>query len=322
MTFRFPQIAAVLLLAITPACRQSEPATQPSGNVQVIVSILPQAYFLERIGGNYVDVEVLVGPGQSPHTYEPTPKQVARMAAAHVFFQIGTPFEDVVARRMAAMNPKLLVIDTRQNVPLLAIGEGHVCTHEDHAADESHDGHEGHEGHGQEHPGAPDPHVWLAPPLVKIQAGTICEALCRVDPSHAAEYRENLRLFVADLDTVDAELRQALAPLKGREFFVYHAAYGYFAHTYGLKQVSVEIGGKEASAKQLAELVARAKQSNVKLIFVQPQFAANSARTLAAEIGGAVVPMDDLARDYLNNLRDMAVKIRQALGASTRPVSP
>jgi zinc transport system substrate-binding protein len=161
--------------------------------------------------------------------------------------------------------------------------------------------------------GAPDPHIWLDPELVKIQASTIAAALSQLDPVHAAEYKKNLQALAADLDRVNAELAAALAPLKGKSFMVYHPAFGYFAAAYGLKQVAVESEGKEPSAKELADLIDRAKQEQVKVIFVEPQFSKKSAAAVAAAVGATVVAMDPLAPDYLHNLEAMAGQIRQAL---------
>jgi zinc transport system substrate-binding protein len=121
-----------------------------------------------------------------------------------------------------------------------------------------------------------------------------------------------------DLDRLDARLRESLAPLKGRDFFVYHPAFGYFADAYGLRQIPVEIEGKEPTARQLARLIDRARAEGVRVIFVQPQFSAKSAQAIATAIGGSVIPLDDLAKDYLANLAAMAEKVRGALAAEKK----
>ena len=141
----------------------------------------------------------------------------------------------------------------------------------------------------------------------------ICDTLAELDPDHADTYRRNLAAFDADLDRVHAQIAEALAPLKGQAIFVFHPAFGYFADAYGLKQIPVEIGGKEPTARQLAGLIDRAKAAGVKVIFVQPQFSQKSAGAVAAAIDGVVVPLDDLARDYLMNLENVAAKVKVAL---------
>jgi zinc transport system substrate-binding protein len=281
----------LLALGVVPAALGQGPTPE---KLHVAVSILPEAYFVERVGGDLVSVQVLVGPGQSPHAYDVTPRQLEELSRAKVYFRIGIACEDTLLPRIERLSKGLKVVDLRTNVPLRRMG-----------ADEA-----GAEG---EHAGRPDPHIWLSPVLVKTQAQTICDALVAADPGHAEQYRKNLADFQQDLDRVHARIAAALAPLKGREIFVFHPAFGYFADAYGLKQVPVEIEGREPTAKQLAALIARAKADGVKVIFVQPQFPVKAAEAVAQAIGGAVVPMDDLSRDYLKNLEDMADKIKVAL---------
>jgi len=298
-----------IILSVAAAAALAGCGTAPSspvpaaGKIQVFVSILPQVYFVERIGGAYVAASALVGPGQSPHTFEPTPMQMAKLSEARLFFAIGWPFEKQLVEKIKGASPDLRIVDTRQGIALRRM------TSAESAADEDHD--------VAAAPGAlgePDPHFWLSPRLAKIMASTIARALAEIAPAHAAEFQKNLEDLDADLDRLDAALAKALAPLKGKDFFVYHPAFGYFADAYGLRQVPVEIEGKEPTARPLAALVARARAEGVKVIFVQPQFSAKSAEAIARTIGGAVVPMDDLAPDYIANLNDMAEKVRKALG--------
>ncbi len=268
----------------------------------MFVSIEPQAYFVERIGGKHVRVEVLVGPGQSPHTFDPTPKQMGRLCATDAFFRIGVPFENQLMEKLADAMAKVPSIDTREGVILRQL-DGASGSHS----------HSAHEHGGGAHAGEDDPHIWLDPKRVKIQAANISKGLKRIDPDHAEDYEHNLAAFCADLDELDLELRSALAPCKGRPFFVFHDAYGYFAEAYGLLQMPVEAGGKEPSAKQLVGIIDRAKELKVKLIFVDPQFSVKSAQAIAKAIGGVVVTLDPLSRDYLANLRKMARDIGRTI---------
>ena len=198
--------------------------------IPVFVSILPQAYFLERIGGSRVDVEVLIGAGQSPHSYEPTPKQMAKLAAARAFFSIGVPVEKGVLRKIRQSHKQLVIVETQQGITYRYLA--------------GHDQEYG-EVHGKDHKSEgkkePDPHIWMAPKLVKIQARNICDALSRLDPAHKQEYAANLKAFEADLDRVDARISRSLAPLKGRKMYVFHPSFGYFADAYGLIQIPIEI---------------------------------------------------------------------------------
>jgi zinc transport system substrate-binding protein len=235
-----------------------------------------------------VKVEVLVGPGQSPATYEPTPKQMARLGEAAVYFRIGTPFEKGFIDKLADTHKRLEIVDTRKGVSLRYFKRSKGGS-------------------------IPDPHIWLDPARVKIQAATICEALTRLAPDHRTSFESNLREFQRDLDRVDKNIAKTLAPLKGSKFYVFHPAFGYFGDRYGLEQVAVEIEGKEPSPKQLSHLINKARSEGVKVIFVQPQYAKKDAETIAREIEGAVVPMNPLPRDYLGNLEQMAGLLRGAL---------
>jgi zinc transport system substrate-binding protein len=272
----------VLVSAVSP-----EPVAF-GGELRAFVSVTPQAYFVERVGGRFVEVEELVGPGRSPTTYEPTPKQIARLAEADVYFRIGVPFEHGFIDKLAEINPGMKIIDTRKNVPLRFFNAS--------AGGE-----------------APDPHIWLDPKRVKIQAATICEALCGILHERCSDFRRNLNLFQQDLDELDREISEILGPLAGRSFYVFHPAFGYFGDSYGLNQVAVEVEGKEPGPRQLSNLIEKAEKDGVHTIFVQPQFARTQAEAFAGAIGAEVVPLNPLAKDYLSNLKFMAEALRKAL---------
>ena len=278
----------VLGSLILPFLFWGEIAGAESGQLKTFVSILPQAYFVERVGGSYVEVEVLVGPGRSPATYEPTPKQMARLGRAQAYFRIGTPFEKGFIKKVAGTHKNLQIVDTRQGVAVRYFKNS---------------------GGKQ----VPDPHIWLDPKRVKIQAATICDALSRLAPQYADAFRNNLKGFLADLDSIDEKISKILSPLKGSRFYVYHPAFGYFGDSYGLIQVAVEMEGKEPSPKQLSRLIDRAKKDGVRVLFVQPQYAKGNAEAIAKAIGGAVVPMNPLPRDYLKSLTEMADELKKAL---------
>lgn len=266
--------------------------------VSAFVSILPQAYFLERIGGQHVSVEVLVGEGQSPATYEPSPRQMARLSSARVYFAIGVPFEKNLLKKIRRSYKKLVVVETQKGVVYRYFGG---------------DRHGDAKNGGKHRNEAPDPHIWMDPNRVKVQAKNIHDALCKLDPVNAEDYSKNLRLFISDLDRTDKKIRAALAPVRGKSMYVFHPAFGYFAESYGLHQVPIEIEGKEPSAKQLVGIIDKAKKDGVRVIFVEPQFSKKSAKSIAGSIGGAVVPINPLARDYLANLDRMASSIEKGL---------
>ncbi len=238
------------------------------GEPIVFVSIGPQRYLVQSIAGSRIRVEVLVQSGQDPHTFEPTPKQMAQLSRGRLYFRIGVAFERSLIPRIRSSNPQLKIIDTQAGIELREIEEG------------NHEG-EDHDEHGL------DPHTWLSPLLAKRQAQIIRDALIEADPGGSEEYEAGYRNLAAELGSLHEEIAAALAPFRGEEIFVYHPAYGYFTDEYGLRQV--------------------------RIVFVQPQFSRTGAEAVAEAIGGVVVPLDPLAEDYVENLREMARKIAEAL---------
>ena len=287
--------AACLLLALFSAACAG--ATEP---LNVFVSIVPQEAFVGNVGGERVDVHVLVPPGQSPATYQPTLQQMTALAEADVLFTIGVPFEKTLVPKIRRQLPDLRIVPTDRGVSkrTMVVSHHHEGDHDDDYGEAA---------------GTPDPHIWLSPRRVKIQATTIADALIELDPGSAAAYRRNLKAFCAKLDAADARIAEALAPLRGRSFYVFHPAFGYFGDDYGLHQVAVEVEGKEPGARELAALIESARADGVRVIFVQRQFATKSARAVARAIGGAVVPLDPLASDYLANLERIADALEKGL---------
>jgi zinc transport system substrate-binding protein len=271
----------------------------------VAVSIIPQKYFVEKIGGQLVEIEVMVPPGATPEQYEPKPKQMAAISKSRVYFACGVPFETIWLPKFVAANPKMLVIQTEKEIEKRQI-EAH--SHEGHVENSS----VGHT-HGEED--ARDPHVWLSPPLVMLQARAIFETLTAGDPQNRQSYETNYKNFISELVDLDLSISR-LFPSQSESisFMVFHPAWGYFADAYGLKQVPVEIEGKEPKAKDLDNFIKRAKELKIKTIFVQPQYSPRSAQTIADAIGGKLVHADDLAPDWANNLRQVAEQIAANLG--------
>ena len=292
-------MVAGLLLAGCARLRSSEEEMAP--DLQVTVSIVPQAYFVERIGGEHVAVQVMVEPGQSPHTYEPKPEQLVALSQSNVYFSIGVSFEDAWLERIAAASPGMLLVDTAAGIERRYI-EAH-----DHGDDDD-DHEEDYEGENL------DPHIWLSPRLVKIQARHMADALAELDPEHAQEYRDNLVAFEAEIDALDAEIRQQLAGLTSAKFLVFHPSWGYFADEYGLEQVAIEMGGQEPSAAELAQLIALAREEGIRVVFAQPEFSTRSAEVIAQEIDGRVLLINPLALDWAENLREVARTVAEVLG--------
>jgi zinc transport system substrate-binding protein len=275
------------------------PALAIAGPLQVFVSVLPQKTFVEKIGGDHVQVHSMVRPGHDPHSYDPTTQQIAALAKADLYMRIGVPFEDAWMERIRAANPKMQIVDARAGIELHPEEEHH---HDEHHDDEHHD------------EASMDPHVWTSPPLVKRIAATIRDALTALDPANEQEYSRNYSAYAKEMDDLDREIKQQLSSVSSRRFMVFHPAWGYFADTYGLTQVAIEHEGKEPGARALSALIRQAREEGVKVIFVQPQFSTRSAKTLAHAIGGRVVVIDPLSPDYAQNMRRVSREIAEASG--------
>ena len=248
-----------------------------------------------------MDVQVMVQPGASPATYEPRPRQVAAISRTHIYFAIGVPFEKIWLKKIAAANPNMQVVHTDQGIQKIPMAANHTKS-EDHRGKDH-----------QDHHGELDPHIWLSPTLVMTQARTILNALVEIDPGHRAVYEANTQVFVSKLAALDADLKITFAGKQGFQFMVFHPSWGYFARTYGLQQVPVEIEGKDPKPAQLKALIEHAKKKHINIIFVQPQFSSRNAELVAKEIGGQVIFADPLASDWSDNLREVAQKLKAAL---------
>jgi len=289
---KYSQIPFILLTVILLSSCGSQEVRQSSTSdkLHVFVSIPPQSSIVERIGGEYVSVDILVQPGDSPHTFEPTPRQMIELNRARLLFSIGMPFESMLIEKISKSSKRLEFAAMDEGVKKRAMG---WHDHERHLGNE----------HSKTHP---DPHIWLAPENIRIMARITASALSSVDPVHSDYYRKNLLDYLVEVDSVDAGIIRILQPFKGGHFYVFHPSFGYFADAYGLHQEAVEIGGKSPSIKQLNELVTKAKSENVRIIFVQPQFDQRSAKSVADAIGGAVIPLDPMKKDVLRNLEEIA----------------
>lgn len=294
-----------------------------TGKLRVFVSILPQKYFVERIGGELVDVAVMVAPGMNPSSYDPLPGQMSALAAAEMYFRIGVPFEDVWISRIKRNYPNLAIIDTRKNITLRRMETVHTITEQTRPDSLSADSvavythlaiEQEHDDHTHTHEsGRYDPHIWLNPDFVKIQAETICDALCDAAPAHEREFRKNLEAFHSELDRLSNDITTELSGITNKSMLVFHPAWGYFTDRFGLKQIPVEIEGKEPGPAQLAAIIDFARRENIDIIVVQSQFSTRLAETIASEINGTVLQIDPLAEHYSKNLREAAKAIASAL---------
>nr|WP_287411649.1 zinc ABC transporter substrate-binding protein [Pseudodesulfovibrio sp.] len=282
---KFFVLFAALLLYVVP--------TRAEG-MTVTVSIAPLKYFVESIGGDLVEVEVMVSSGASPATYEPKPRQMVALTRSKLYIAIGVPFERAWLPRMHSANPDMTVVKSTSGMHLLP-----MASHHHHQ-----DGNEVLQV--EQGKRILDPHVWNSPKMARELAAVILSALVRADAAGSPVYRKNYDQLMAKINEVDTEIKGLLAGSKGKHFLTYHPSWGYFAHDYGLVQVPVELEGKHPGPRELAKVIELAKEESIKAVFVQPQFSAKSAQTIADAIGGQLVVADPLAEDWADNLVNIA----------------
>jgi zinc transport system substrate-binding protein len=289
-------LISVIMITLTGCSAEKQ---DKSELLSIFVSIEPQKYFADRIGAEYIKVEVMVKSGQNPATYEPSPKQISRIGKANVFFTIGVPFEKAFLKKISSNLPNLLLVDTSEGI------EKRMITDHDHEEESENKDHSESE--------EPDPHIWMSPVLVQKQAETILKTLIKLNPEHSTYFTGNYNKFLSELSEVNLELINILSDLKGSTMFVYHPSFGYFADLYGLKQLAIEEAGKEPSPRIMEKIIKEIIKEKVKIIFVQPEFQSNSIKVITDATGAVVIPINPLSYNYLENLRFIANTIGKNL---------
>ena len=278
-------LATVFMAVFLAGTLASQPSiSEKTEKIGVAVTILPQAEFVKKVGGEKVQVTVMIPPGASPHTYEPTPKQLIEISKAKIYFQVGSgvDFELSFMDKIVEVNSKMWVVNCSEGIKIID----------------------------------KDPHVWLSPKNAKIMVRNIYSALARIDPENEGYYRKNMESYLKELDNLDEEIREILGNITNRRFMIYHPAWGYFARDYNLTQIPVEKEGKEPTARGLIALINQAEKLKIKVIFVSPQFDRKKAETIAENIHGRIVFLDPLAKDYVNNLRSAALELARSMSSN------
>ena len=261
-------------------------------NINAVVSIAPELTFVKAIGGDKVDVSLMVQVGNSPHTYEPKPSQMTAIAKADLYFAIDVEFEHVWLPKFHSLNEKMQIIDLADGVTKIEMAHGHH-------AHETHDEHDG-----------KDPHIWTSPANVKVIAQNIYKALSTIDSTNTKYYENNLNRFLTKIDNTDKQIKELLSTLKSsRKFMVFHPSWGYFAKAYNLEQIAVEVEGKSPKPRELVHLIKEAKEEKVSAIITQPEFSDASAKVIANELHIPVVKISPMAENWSDNLITMAKTI-------------
>lgn len=280
-----------LLLALAAGWTAARPV--------VVVTLPPQRWLVRQLAGDAVEVEVMVAPGQNPHTFEPTGRQLARLASARGWLTIGLPFEQTLLAKIRGTTPGLPAFPVDRLIERLADdGAPHVHEHDHAHADCTAGG---------------DPHIWLSPVGMAQLATNTCAALQTLLPGQRVAFDQALAAFARRVAGLQRELEATLQPVKGRTFWVYHPSWSYFARSFGLVQTAVEAGGREPAPRELARLVERARQARVRVLFADPQVDPRPIRSLAAHLGAEVAVLDPLAEEWDANLRHVAAALAVAL---------
>lgn len=278
------RLSILLFLALgAVSCRR---ASVNNHDREILVSILPQKYFVEKITGDRFKVNVMVPPGANPENYEFTPSDLQHAADAEIYFANGyIEFERVFVPKIQSLNKNLKIIDLSKGVNLIKCSE-----------EEEH----------EKHAGGIDPHIWLSPKEVKTQAKNILDAITAANITDSSFYIANYKEFIREIDSVDIKINFMLEGLKSRKFIIYHPSLSYFSRDYNLGQYSIEIEGKSPSPQEIKEMIDMAKRESIRKIFVQVQFDTHVAGMISKETGAAIIEFDPLASDWKENLLKFA----------------
>ncbi|MBN2789728.1 MAG: zinc ABC transporter substrate-binding protein [Candidatus Delongbacteria bacterium] len=273
-------ISFIILVSCTTELKQSNIIT---------VSILPQKFFVEKIVGDKFEVKVMVPPGASPATYEPNPSDLISLSHSPLYFRIGhIGFEKAWMAKIVNVNPKIRIVDTSKGVELIKSDHHHEGEHIDEDAE------------------GINPHIWLSPSAVKVQAEIIYNTMIDLDKDNSEFYKANYNGFLKDIDKLDMQIRMILKDISNNKFIVYHPSWSYFAEEYGLIQIPIEFEGKSPTPSVLKKIIDIAQKENVKIIIVQKQFDTKQAEAIAESIDGKVIQLDPLAENWFVNMIQIA----------------
>ena len=273
------RLIPILTIFICFACGNT---AQKSEKAILTVTIEPLRYFTEAIAGENYQIVSMVPKGSSPESYDPTPQQLVNLSKSQAYFRIGhIGFEQAWMKKLEANCPDMKVYDTSKGIDLIR-DKGHW--HGDHF-----------------HEGGVEPHIWNSTQNALIIVDNIYQALCELDTTHQADYKYRLDSLKQSIQQTDAETRRLLENADST-FLIYHPALSYFARDYGLKQISIEEGGKEPSPAQLKKLIETCRNENVHTIFVQQEFDQRNAQLIAHELGIDIVSINPLSYDWTEEM--------------------
>jgi zinc transport system substrate-binding protein len=293
-------------------------AAAPAGPLPVAATIVPLGDFCHRIGGDLVQVQVLIPPGASPHAFEPAPSVMARAAQARVFVLIGAGLEPWADKLLHSRGRDgLVVVEAARGIPLLT--DAHHHHHEEAEKPVPAGEHHDEEAHDR-HP-AGNPHIWLDPVLAQEICRKIAAAFIQADPAHRTQYEANLKEYLVALAALEQEIQQRARTWRLRDYVTFHPAFAYFARRYDLHEVgTIEAApGREPTPRHLKDLVAAIRRYGIKVVFAEPQLSPRVAEVIAREAGVKVLMLDPMGgappygSDYLKLMRHNLAALDEAL---------
>ena len=266
----------------------------------VMVTIEPQRFFAEQIAGDRFVVRTVVPSGQSPETYDPTPRQMVEIGQSIAYLRIGAiGFEQAWMKNIQENNP---------DMPLFDLSKGMTLIHGSEEVEETE-----HRVAGGSHTHLIDPHIWSSFEGARTIARNTLDALITIDEENSSYYRTNYNKLCAMIDSTEAEVSKLLKPLLSRTFIIYHPALTYLAVEYGLTQLCIEMDGKEPSPSQMKDLIDTARKHNVRVVFVQQEFDRKNAELMAKETGCRLVVINPLAYDWQEEMIHIAKSLAEGL---------
>jgi zinc transport system substrate-binding protein len=309
-----PSIILIMAMLFTACSPLAKPANieEDAQKMQVTVSILPQKWFVDRIAGDLVITQNLVGSGDNPHIYEPTPSQMANLEKSVLYFTIGIEFEEAWMDKLIAANPTMKIVDSSAGIERIPMTGGHHHHTEDDADDhEDHD----HATEDEDHEiDALDPHVWFSPDNAKQIAENIAKALIEQDPKNENIYANNLKALLEEIARTDKEITNLLKYVSRRHFMIVHPAWGYFAHAYDLHMIPVEIGGNEPGPADMAKILEAVEDYQISVLFVEKGSNMSLAQSIARQAGiSEIIEWDPMAYEWAENMLSLGRDLQNAL---------
>jgi zinc transport system substrate-binding protein len=289
MQFKQPTLFKTLVIIIAIfffSCDSKNRKNEDTGQKVITVSILPQKTFIEKIAGDDFKVNVLLPPGASPADFTLLPSQLKDIAQSEIWFRIGyIGFEYSWKEKIEQANQNMKVVD-------LSVGLN-LITSEPLMPGEPNP------------PRGVNPHIWMSPPLVKQMARRITDEISILNPEKMAVYNANYQKFAKETDQLDQKIRNALKDYQSHSFIMFHPSLAYFAREYGLKEHSLEPGGKEPTPQRMTELIQLAREEDIRVIYIQSDLDREQARVFAEEINGEIIEMWPLNPEWEKNLMEI-----------------